>query len=68
MGYGFYSLGGWFMMILLFIAIIVITYILFRDKIVRNSSSKTPLDILKERYAIGEISKEDFERMKQDLQ
>ncbi len=29
---------------------------------------KTPLDILKERYAKGEVSKEDFEKMKKDLQ
>jgi len=26
------------------------------------------MDILKERYAKGEVSKEDFERMKKDLQ
>lgn len=28
---------------------------------------ETALDILKKRYARGEISKEDFERMKQDI-
>lgn len=32
-----------------------------------NEPSPTPLDILKTRYAKGEITKEQFEEMKRDL-
>ncbi|MDA8387255.1 MAG: SHOCT domain-containing protein [Nitrospiraceae bacterium] len=34
-----------------------------RDK----GTGETALDVLKKRYASGEISKEDFERMKKDI-
>lgn len=34
----------------------------------RNSSSKTPLDILNERYARGEIADEEYQRIKRNLQ
>ena len=35
--------------------------------LVPPASSQTPLDILKARYAKGEITKEQFEEMKRDL-
>ncbi len=32
-----------------------------------NPGTQTPLDILKTRYAKGEITREEFERMKKDI-
>jgi uncharacterized membrane protein len=32
-----------------------------------NKTSESPMDILKKRYANGEISKEEFEKMKKEI-
>ena len=69
---------GWFGMIFMtFFWILVITSLVFLIRwliqtmkgekgVVRGSSSA--LDILTERYAKGEIDKEEFQRIKRDLQ
>ncbi|MDA3813974.1 MAG: SHOCT domain-containing protein [Candidatus Cloacimonetes bacterium] len=54
-------------MFLLPLLIIIIIYFIFKDKIDINKTEKSPLDILKLRYAKGEISKDEFDEMKQNL-
>ncbi|MBI4768403.1 MAG: SHOCT domain-containing protein [Deltaproteobacteria bacterium] len=70
MNYG-YGYGGMFMWILFIIVIGVVVYFIIQSTKVKTSSGtlkETPLDILKGRYAKGEIAKEEFERMKKDLE
>jgi len=62
--------GGMFMMFLLLLLGAVVVYLLLK----RQGESRpvegpreTPLEILKRRYAKGEITREQFEEMKKDL-
>jgi putative membrane protein len=69
MYYGYRGMHIW----MLFIVIIVVVLIYF---VVQNAkpkgnlgiSGETPLDILKKRYAKGEITKDEFDRMKRDIE
>jgi len=75
MRYGWgYPMGGFGLLSvipeLIFWLILIFLFIrLFKHSDHRwtDSSEKTPLDILKERYAKGEIYKKQFEEMKKDL-
>ncbi len=61
---------GWISM-LIFWAVVISAIVLFVNVVTRRqgwaAKHKTPLDILKHRYARGEITKEQYERMKDDL-
>ncbi len=70
MGYGGY--GGFFMWITFaIITVVIIYFIMMQSKTTRNSTSsigESPTDILKKRYAKGEITKEEFDRLKRDIE
>lgn len=70
LGFG-YGYGGMFMGIIFLILLGVAVYFLvqhLRTKDIGEQVQETPVDILKKRYAKGELTKEDFERMKNELQ
>ena len=61
---------GWVFMIFLWVLFIlgIIYFIrLFIASAKKDASGDTALDILKKRYAKGEITKEEFEKIKNDL-
>lgn len=65
-----FGYGGMFMWIIFLILVVLVVYLILRStgaKPSAGSFQETPLDILKRRYANGEITKEEFERMKRDL-
>ena len=62
-------LGGWPMWLFLIVLVAILIYVVAQNRRVRGAvSSESPLDILRKRYARGEISKDEFERIKKDLQ
>ncbi len=69
MYYGF-GYGGMFMWIIFLIVIGLLVYFIVqaqKSKGQTSSQSETHLDILKKRYAKGEITKEEYDRIKKDL-
>ncbi len=69
---GFFMGGMWFGWIFWIVIIGLVVYLIIRftnqSGGTSNYSNETPLDVLKKRYARGEITKDEFESMKKDLQ
>ena len=67
-GHGWGMGWGWIVGLILFIVIIwIIVKAINQNNASNRDSAKTPFDILKERYAKGEIDKQEFEEKKKDL-
>ncbi len=73
MHWGEYGWGmgfGWLFMIIFWLlaAVGIVSIVrMISEKSRPSEKNETSLDILKKRYAKGEISREDFEKMKSDL-
>lgn len=68
-GWGGFGILGWLSMLVFWVLLIlgVVALIRYLSKSGSSKEDKTPLDILKERYAKGEIDKKEFEEKKKDL-
>ena len=66
---GWWMVGGWVLMALIWGGLIALAVLSFKWFAKHNSSTtkQDPLDIAKERYAKGEITKDQFEQIKKDL-
>lgn len=62
-----YGFGGMFIWIIFIVIIGLLIYLFARFLKKSDRTAETPLEILKKRYARGEITKEDFDRMKKDI-
>jgi putative membrane protein len=71
MGFGSWGWGGGMSMVLFWgaiVAVIVFAVRFFGNDTAARGGDTTPLQILKERYARGEIGKDEFEQKKRDLE
>jgi len=70
MGYGGY--GGMYMWLVLIIIAGVVVYFIFqqnkKNRDLEDPARESPMEILKRRYAKGEITKEEFERLKEEIE
>jgi putative membrane protein len=68
-GWGWGMGFGWLFMIVFWVLVIIgIVYLI--QAVARGSKKEdkeTPIDILKKRYAKGEITKDEYDRIKEDL-
>jgi putative membrane protein len=66
-GYGWGAMGLGMIGMSLFWILLIVGIVLLVKMLLGSSGASGPLDILKERYARGEIDKDEFDQKKHDL-
>jgi putative membrane protein len=64
----FGSLLGLLLIFLFVVAVVAVVRWMWGNKEALSTGRENALDILKKRYAKGEIGKEEFERIKKDIE
>lgn len=59
---------GWFMWLIPVAIILIIVYALKNNNRQKSKTEDSPFEILKKRYAKGEITKQEFEEKKKDIE
>lgn len=73
-GFGGWGIGFGFVFMLLFWGLVIlgiaalIRWLMMQPSAGKNLRGKTPLEIVQERYARGEINREEYEQIKRDLE
>ena len=65
-GWGWGMGGGWLLMVL-FWGLVLVGLVWLIRSLSSQSRGKTALEILQERYARGDIQKEEYEQRKRDI-
>jgi putative membrane protein len=66
-GWGFWIFHNFLWWVILILGIVVLVRLLGGSRRSAEPPSETALDILKKRYARGEINKDEFEQKKRDI-
>lgn len=66
-GHMHYGFGGVLTWLLVAAVVAVVIFLIVKGSKAGGESEETPLEILKKRYAKGEISKQEFEKIKKDI-
>ena len=68
------GVGMWVFCIAIIVFVVLVIKVMMNgntsqgDKIIDSSTNDSPMDILKKRYASGEINQDEFENMKKELE